>query len=84
MFKITSGADSWMIYDAARNTYNVVNNQLYPNTSGEEYAATSAFYVDFLSNGFKIRATSGLLNGNGSTYIYAAFAENPFKYSLAR
>ena len=73
-----------MIYDSARNTYNVVNNQLYPNTNGAEYAATSTWYVDFLSNGFKMRGTDALLNGNGSTYIYAAFAESPFKYALAR
>jgi hypothetical protein len=84
MFKITSSADSWMIYDAKRNTYNVVNNQLYPNSSGSEYAASSGWYVDFVSNGFKLRATDSLINGSGSSYIYACFAENPFKYSLAR
>jgi hypothetical protein len=84
LFKLTSGIDSWMIYDAVRNTYNAVNNQLYPNYSSAEYSADSRWYVDFVSNGFKLRGTDALLNGNGSTYIYAAFAENPFKYSLAR
>jgi hypothetical protein len=84
MFKITSGVDSWVIYDSVRNTYNVVNNQLYPNDSGAEYAATSTFFVDFVSNGFKVRGTSDLLNGSGSTYIYMAFATSPFKFALAR
>jgi hypothetical protein len=40
--------------------------------------------MDFTSNGFKIRETSGGWNGNGGTIIFAAFAESPFKYSLAR
>ena len=84
MFKITSGVDSWVIYDSVRNTYNVVNNHLYPSTSGAEYAATSTFFVDFVSNGFKVRGASDLLNGSGSTYIYMAFATSPFKFALAR
>jgi hypothetical protein len=33
--------------------------------------------LDLLSNGFKIRTTSLLLNGSGNTYIYMAFAEQP-------
>jgi hypothetical protein len=33
--------------------------------------------VDFLSNGFKIRSTSGNQNGDGNTHIYMAFAEQP-------
>ncbi len=41
-------------------------------------------FGDFTSNGFKIRNSSTLDNANGGTYIFAAFAENPFKYSLAR
>jgi hypothetical protein len=39
---------------------------------------------DFTSNGVKIRTTDVGTNGSGSSYIYMAFAENPFKYSLAR
>lgn len=40
--------------------------------------------IDCLSNGFKIRNTGGNVNGSGDTYIYAAFAENPFQYARAR
>jgi len=40
--------------------------------------------MDILSNGFKLRGTVDNANGNGSSYIYMAFAENPFKNSLAR
>ena len=33
---------------------------------------------DLLSNGFKLRFTSGNANGSGNSYIFMAFAENPF------
>ena len=69
----------WLLYDTDRNTFNVVNSFLQPNTSSAE--GTFAL-LDILSNGFKIRNTGA--NGSGETVIYAAFAENPFKYSLAR
>jgi len=39
---------------------------------------------DLLSNGFKLRTTSSNYNGSGNTYIYMAFAENPFRNALAR
>ena len=34
--------------------------------------------IDFLSNGFKIRSSDAQTNGSGDTYIFMAFAENPF------
>ena len=34
--------------------------------------------VDLLSNGFKIRGSGTAQNGSGATYIYMAFAEQPF------
>jgi hypothetical protein len=40
--------------------------------------------VDFLSNGFKQRGTASGQNGSGGTFIYMAFAENPFSKSLAQ
>ena len=75
-----SAGYGWVIHDAARNTYNVVNLTLYP--SGSDAESTNQA-VDFVSNGFKLRDTSGGVNGSGGTYIYAAFASNPFKNSLA-
>jgi len=81
MFKnTTDNTTSWIIFDTARSTYNIMGERLDPDSS----AAGSAFSsLDFLSNGFKMRANNGL-NQSGNTIIYAAFAENPFKYSLAR
>lgn len=74
---------NWFIWDAARNTYNAVNNQLYPDSSSFEQQADG---LDFVSNGFKIRFSSTYAdrNASGGTYIYAAFAENPFNISRAR
>jgi hypothetical protein len=40
--------------------------------------------MDFLSNGFKFRTSDSATNASGGTYIYMAFAENPFKNALAR
>ena len=36
--------------------------------------------VDFISNGFKLRThgSNAWNSGSGNTYIYMAFAENPF------
>jgi len=76
----------WAIYDNKRDTFNGATKVLNPNGSGggnANDAWISSNPVDFLSNGFKLRATTGEVNGTG-TYIYAAWAESPFKYSNAR
>ena len=85
LFKNSSATADWVIVDSSRSTYNLNNLLLYPDLSSAE-ATASDNTLDFLSNGFKIRGTSSgaLLNGSGNTIIYAAFAENPFKYSNAR
>ena len=75
----TSGT-SWVMYDSARATYNVVDKLLLADSSGAEVTATS---LDFLSNGFKLRSTDGSRNASGGTYIYAAFASNPFRNNNA-
>jgi hypothetical protein len=80
--KPSSGAGRWSVFDSSRNTYHVVNAALWPNDSSAE--VTGYGDVDFLSNGFKWRSTNGYTNDSGVTYIYAAFAETPAKFSLAR
>ena len=81
MTKSTSGSREWYMYDAARDTYNVATNYLRANTSAAEGSFTS---YDMVSNGFKLRSSDTAFNGSGETYIYMAFAEFPFKFSLAR
>jgi len=82
MLKQSSGSGTgWQIHDTSRNTYNVMNNRLQPSNSDAESTYTTS---DFLSNGFKLRDSDLSWNGNGATYIYAAFAESPFQFSRAR
>ncbi len=80
---ITSSPWNWFLFDSSRNTYNVTNTALLPNDPGAETTNTTWIF-DLLSNGFKNRGTNGNVNNSGDTYIYAAFAENPFKYANAR
>ena len=79
--KRSDAANGWFMFDGVRNDFNVADDYLAANASAAE---ATFVYGDFLSNGFKLRATTGDWNGSGGTIIYAAFAENPFKYSLAR
>ena len=81
---VTTAGYPWVILDSARNTYNPENLELYPNTSGAEASGGTTYIEDFLSNGFKVRQTDATFNASGSTYIYMAFAENPFKNANAR
>ena len=76
MLKRTDGAgNSWDMHDSARDPFNPSGRTFYANTDGAELTGNN---VDLLSNGFKQRDTSANRNGSGNTYIYMAFAENPF------
>jgi len=79
-----SGASSnWVIHDTARNAYNVMDDILLANGANNEL--TDAEYkIDCLSNGFKIRNLNANWNSLSATYVYAAFAEHPFKTARAR
>jgi hypothetical protein len=84
MLKRSDSAQNWYILDAARNTYNGVGTRLYPNLSNADDNAWTVV-MDFLSNGFKLKEGSDQNhNASGGTYIYAAFAENPFSIARAR
>jgi hypothetical protein len=83
MVKVSAGTTgAWYILDTSINSYNEARTSLQANSSAAEVTDTN--FVDILSNGFKLRTNGGAVNGSGSTYIYAAFAENPFKYANAR
>ena len=81
MLKNASATYNWVVWDTVRSTYNVMGNYLVPNLSDAEASINA---IDILSNGFKIRDPNAFDNGSGNTIIFAAFAENPFKNSLAR
>lgn len=77
-----TAGNEWFIYDAARNTFNVMDKYLLPNSSGAEGTFTT---LDFTSNGFKLRTgAAAALNANAGNYIYACFAESPFQFANAR
>ena len=76
MVKRTDGTDYWYMYDNKRDVDNVIEHKLEANDSAAEY--TSVDWLDFTSNGFKWRYTGGGVNASGGSFIYMAFAENPF------
>jgi hypothetical protein len=77
--------ENWTIFDTSRNTYNLTDLQLFPNLTNADLNGTARGAVlDLLSNGFKLRGTNGEVNSSSGTYIYMAFAENPFKNANAR
>ena len=76
ILKRTDATNNWLIYDHKRSGYNPKQDKLYPDDASAEDASTTS--VDLLSNGFKLRASSASQNASGGTYIYMAFAENPF------
>ena len=73
----------WRIWDTARDIDNAAESILFPAGNTSE-ATHSAHGLDILSNGFKFKTSDSNINGNGGTYLYIAFAENPFKISRAR
>lgn len=83
MVKRSDSASDWYMVDTSRDTYNLANKSLFADLSDAESTIYATF--DILSNGFKLRgSTTNNMNGSGGTYIYAAFAESPFRNSLAR
>lgn len=87
LIKPSNYGDGWKLFDTVRGAQNGPYNQyppgdLKPNTSAGENFSTS-FNLDFLSNGFKWRASDNSVNG-GYNYLFYAIAEQPFKHSNAR
>ena len=78
MIKRTDTTGAWIIKDNLRPGFNVNGSYLVANDNQAEATGSGNVASDELSNGFKIRGTSSALNTSGGTYIYMAFAENPF------
>jgi len=81
LLKEAGNTRNWVIsYDDA-TYYNGVTQSLFPNITQAEDANAR---LDFLSDGFKLRTTSTSWNNSSGTFIYIAFADQPFKFSNAR
>tara|TARA_R110000764_G_scaffold9148_1_gene29667 strand:- start:66 stop:1118 length:1053 start_codon:yes stop_codon:yes gene_type:complete len=75
--KRTDSTGDWQIMDNKRDPINVMDTNLFVNSADAD-TASSTYNTDFVSNGIKFRGTSGARNGSGMSYIYMAFAKNPF------
>jgi hypothetical protein len=75
MIKRTDVTDQWYIIDNKRSSINSTNHRLFANLSDAESTGSN---IDILSNGFKSRTSDATNNASGGSYIYMAFAENPF------
>ena len=80
----STGVNGWVILDTARDDDNLANKQLIPNLGNAEDTVNQYFWCDILSNGFKLRTTGTPSNASGVDFIYAAFAEHPFRTARAR
>ena len=79
MIKNSGATASWVMYDNKRYTYNkggTAATGLRADTNAAEDASEDG--ISFLSNGFKLMATGTPTNSSGGTYVYMAFAEQPF------
>ena len=82
MVKNRDAAEDWFIWDSKRDGYNPIYQHLEIYSADVQNANTNDGVIDILSNGFKIRSQYSPNNAN--TYVFAAFAESPFKYANAR
>ena len=82
MTKKTSGTSQWVMFDNKRSPINYVQRRLQANNAAAENTDDNQDF-DILSNGFKSRRAAGDWNSSGDTFIYMAFAENPFVTSTA-
>jgi len=80
MIKALTASADWAITDTTINPYNALTGWLEANTDDD---LNTDGYLDFLSNGIKLRNNNAQFNA-AQTYLYIAFAESPFKYSNAR
>ncbi len=74
--RTNASGQGWTIQNSDNQSYNEINNYLFAQSGGSTFSGYGQ--IDFLSNGFKIRSADAQTNGSGDTYIYMAFAENPF------
>jgi hypothetical protein len=76
IFKALANGNSWRVMNSGTSPTNPASASHVIQSNSEADVTGSAEFCDFLSNGFKLRCT-GKSNA-GTTFIYAAFAEQPF------
>ena len=78
ILKRTDSAKNWNIITGATIQKNVIDERFNLNLGNIQ---SEGDWADFVSNGFKLRTTNASINASGGTYIFMAFAENPFTTS---
>ena len=75
IIKSDTRTSSWDISDFERIGYNPKNYRLTPHNTAAAYTGQE-IYKDYLSNGFKIRASDTDTNEDGRNYFYMAFGQS--------
>ena len=83
-FKNTSGTSGWTVVDTnvyPTNTTNGPERVEWNSSSASVTGSSASRNMDILANGVKIRTSNSNVNTNGSTYVFGAWADVPFKYN---
>jgi hypothetical protein len=75
---IDQALQGWMITDNTQNTNNFHHAYLQPSTTNGSQL-TTYYDLDLFANGFYARSNNAINNAAGNTFLYAAFADHPFK-----
>jgi len=79
MKEYTNNGQGWNMKTTDSNTF--VGNPSYyfikADTTDQENQSSTSFGIDILSNGFKLRNTDGIANGNGRGFLYMSWAKAP-------
>ena len=79
--KMTAAGDGWGVWDTARSTFNVMDDFLRWDSNNTETTGT-AYQIDFLSNGFKVRTNNAQMNHSSyGPYVYGAWGDVSYKYN---
>jgi hypothetical protein len=77
----SASGEGWHILDNKRSGANGDMERLLANSNNAE--SNYSGLLDLVSNGFKTRTSDAGVNASSATYIYMAFAENPFVTSTS-
>ena len=77
IFKCASSSDGWWMATRKILGYNRIVKFLTPDTAEAEQTGGTDHSVDFVSNGFRIRASGNEANKDGGDFIFMAFADSP-------
>jgi hypothetical protein len=78
--KRTDNTGNWLMFDNKRDGINPSGRYFYANGGNAEFDSTTVL-CDFVSNGVKVRSNNNDIGTSNATYIFLAFAENPFTTS---